>query len=78
MPKEDLILQDDVDTQVIEAFEGQPAGLRPVAAFRAALREVILSTTLPAEGWPGEDQSIIAMFVRIDEALSLLEAGLPL
>src|SRR5690349_15327538 len=38
--KEDLILQDDVDTQVVEAFERQPAGLKPVAAFRAALREV--------------------------------------
>jgi len=143
--KEDLILQDDVDTQVIEAFERQPAGLEPVAAFRAALREVagsfsqsdldvlrettaliradpevraratdefarmitvmsealarrsgrpaedlavraiaggfigvILSITLPVEGWPGDDQSIIAMFERIDQALALLEAGLPL
>ena len=143
--KEDLILQDDVDTQVAEAFERQPAGLKPVAAFRAALREVagsfsqaeldvirettaliradpeiraratdefarmitvmsealarrsgrpaddltvrtmaggfigvILSVTLPVEGWPGDDQSIIAMFERIDQALALLEAGLPL
>ena len=143
--KEDLILQDDVDTQVIEAFERQPAGLEPVAAFRAALREVagsfsqsdldvlrettaliradpevraratdefarmitvmsealarrsgrpaedlavraiaggfigvILSITLPVEGWPGDDQPIIAMFERIDQALALLEAGLPL
>jgi AcrR family transcriptional regulator len=143
--KEDLILQDDVDTQVVEAFERQPAGLKPVAAFRAALREVagsfsqaeldvirettaliradpeiraratdefarmitvmsealarrsgrpaddltvramaggfigvILSVTLPVEGWPGDDQSIIAVFERIDQALALLEAGLPL
>ena len=143
--KEDLILQDDVDAQVVDAFERQPAGLKPVAAFRAALREVagsfsqaeldvirettaliradpeiraratdevarmitvmsealarrsgrpagdlavrataggfigvILSTTLPAEGWTGDDQSIIAMFERIDQALSLLGAGLPL
>jgi AcrR family transcriptional regulator len=143
--KEDLILQDDVDTQVVEAFERQPAGLTPAAAFRAALREVagsfsqadldviretaaliradpeiraratdefarmitvmsealarrsgrpaddltvramaggfigvILSVTLPVEGWPGDDQSIIAVFERIDQALALLEAGLPL
>jgi len=143
--KEDLILQDDVDTQVVEAFERQPTGLKPVAAFRAALREVagsfsqaeldlirettaliradpeiraratdefarmitvmsealarrsgrpaddlavramaggfigvILSTTLPVEGWPSDDRSIIAMFERIDQALSLLEGGLPL
>jgi AcrR family transcriptional regulator len=38
--KEDLVLQDDVDTTIAAAFEQQPAGLGPVAAFRAALREV--------------------------------------
>jgi AcrR family transcriptional regulator len=38
--KEDLVLQDDVDTMIAAAFERQPAGLGPVAAFRAALREV--------------------------------------
>jgi AcrR family transcriptional regulator len=38
--KEDLVLQDDVDTTIAAAFERQPAGLGPVAAFRAALREV--------------------------------------
>jgi len=41
--KEDLILQDDMDTQVAEALERQPAGLKPAAAFRAALREVASS-----------------------------------
>jgi len=143
--KEDLILQDDMDTQVAEAFERQPAGLKPVAAFRAALREVagsfsqadldmirettaliradpeiraratdefarmitvmsealarrsgrpaddlavramaggfigvILSVTLPVEGWPHDDEGIMALFERTDQALALLEAGLPL
>jgi AcrR family transcriptional regulator len=149
--KEDLILQDDMDTQVAEALERQPAGLKPAAAFRAALREVagsfsqadldvlrettaliatvpevraratdelarmitvmsealarragrpaddmavrtvagaligvILSITLPVEGWPGgagpsgDDQPIVAMFERLDQALALLDAGLPL
>jgi hypothetical protein len=134
-----------MDTQVAEALERQPAGLKPAAAFRAALREVagsfsqadldvlreataliatvpevraratdefarmitvmsealarragrpaddmavrtvagaligvILSITLPVDDLPGDDQSIRAMFERLDEALALLEAGLPL
>src|SRR5215831_3477438 len=37
--KEDLILQDDMDTRMVEAFERQPAGLGPIPAVRAALRE---------------------------------------
>jgi AcrR family transcriptional regulator len=38
--KEDLILQDDMDTRMIEALDRQPAGLSPLAAVRAATREV--------------------------------------
>jgi AcrR family transcriptional regulator len=34
--KEDVVLQDDFDLLAISAFESQPAGLSPVAAFRAA------------------------------------------
>ena len=29
--KEDVVLQDDMDTRMIEAFERQPAGLSPIA-----------------------------------------------
>jgi len=43
--KEDLVLQDDMDTRMIEALERQPAGLGPVAAARAAAREVFASYT---------------------------------
>jgi AcrR family transcriptional regulator len=43
--KEDLVLQDDMDTRMIEALERQPAGLGPVAAARAASREVFASYT---------------------------------
>jgi len=39
--KEDLVLQDDMDTRMIEAFEHQPPGLGPIAAVRAATRQVI-------------------------------------
>jgi AcrR family transcriptional regulator len=143
--KEDLVLQDDMDTMIAAAFERQPAGLGPVAAFRAALREVtgsysqadldvlrettaliatvpevraratdefarmiavlsealarrtgrpadeltvravaggiigvILSITLPVEGWRGDGDAFMALFERTDRALALLEDGLPL
>jgi AcrR family transcriptional regulator len=47
--KEDVILQDDMDTLMVEAFERQPAGLSPVAAIRAATREARAS--LSPEQW---------------------------
>jgi AcrR family transcriptional regulator len=142
--KEDLVLQDDMDIRMIEAFEHQPPGLGPIAAVRAASREmfasysaadmdllrettrltmtvpeiraramdefartitvvgeavakragrspddlairamagaivgVIMSVTMPWEGW-SEGQAFEDMFEHIDEALGLLEAGLPL
>jgi AcrR family transcriptional regulator len=142
--KEDLVLQDDMDLRMIEALEQQPPGLGPVAAVRAASRQmfdsytaadmeivretirltltvpeiraramdefartitvvaeavakragrspddlavravagaivgVIMSVTMPWEGWP-ERTSIEDTLGRIDEALGLLEAGLPL
>jgi AcrR family transcriptional regulator len=142
--KEDVVLQDDMDTRMIEAFEQQPPELGPVAAARAAaqqmfasytradmdiLREttalmltvpeiraraldefartirvvaeamgkragrpaddiavrtaagaligVIMAITMPWEGW-SEGAAFEDMFGRIDEALALLEAGLPL
>jgi AcrR family transcriptional regulator len=43
--KEDLILQDDMDTRMVEAFERQPAELSPIAAIRAAVREMVASYT---------------------------------
>jgi len=143
--KEDLILQDDMDTKMVEAFERQPPGLGPVAAIRAAARQVIasyseadldvvrqttaltmtvpevraramdefartiavisealakrtgrpaddlavratagaiigviMSITMPWEGWSSDRQGIEETFERIDQALGLLEAGLPL
>jgi AcrR family transcriptional regulator len=41
--KEDLILQDDLDVRMLEAFSRQPAGLAPVAAIRAATKEALTS-----------------------------------
>src|ERR1700728_4989433 len=38
--KEDLVLQDDMDTRMFAALEQQPPGLSPIAAVRAATRQV--------------------------------------
>jgi len=142
--KEDVVLQDDMDTRMVEALERQPAGLGPLVAVRAAVQEafasytaadldlfsenaaltvtvpeiraraldefartigvisealakragrpaddlavrttagaiigVIMSITMP---WAGSSdrQNIEDTFQRIDQALALLEAGLPL
>jgi AcrR family transcriptional regulator len=43
--KEDLVLQDDMDTRMVEAFARQPPGLAPIPAVRAALRETWRSFT---------------------------------
>jgi AcrR family transcriptional regulator len=143
--KEDVVLQDDMDTRMIEALERQPAGLGPLSAVRAATHElftsytaadlavlsettaltmtvpevraramdefartiavvsealakragrpaddlavratagaiigVIMSITMPWEGWSSDRQTMGDTFERIDQALALLEAGLPL
>jgi AcrR family transcriptional regulator len=142
--KEDLVLQDDMDTRMVAAFEQQPPGMGPIAAVRAATQQVltsytgadldvirettmltmtvpevraramdefartitvvaeavarragrspddlavrtvagaiigvIMAVTMPWEGWT-EGRSFEEMFAHIDEALALLEAGLPL
>jgi AcrR family transcriptional regulator len=41
--KEDVVLQDDMDVRMIETLERQPAGLSPLAAVRAAVREMFAS-----------------------------------
>ena len=43
--KEDLVLQDDMDARMAEAFARQPPELGPVAALRAAMREAWASFT---------------------------------
>ena len=43
--KEDLVLQDDMDTRMVEAFARQPRDLTPIAAVRAAMRDAWASFT---------------------------------
>jgi AcrR family transcriptional regulator len=38
--KEDVVMYDDLDPLVIAGFQAQPPGLSPVAALRAAMRQV--------------------------------------
>jgi AcrR family transcriptional regulator len=141
--KEDVVLRDDFDDRILEAFQRQPASMSPIAAIRVAFREAsatftpaewdemreagALSVTVPEirarqldelsrtidvladalakrtgrsaddlavrtyvgavfgviianympENWADLDVDA-QIFTRIDEALALLEAGLPL
>jgi AcrR family transcriptional regulator len=46
--KEDVVLRDDFELRIFEAFERQPPQLGPIAAIRAAVSEA-LATLTPAE-----------------------------
>ncbi len=52
--KEDVVLQDDMDTRMVEAFARQPPELAPIAALRAAMRE---AWELVHPGGVGADQA---------------------
>ena len=43
--KEDVVLQDDMDVRMLEAFERQPPEMPPLAAMRAAWKEALASFT---------------------------------
>jgi AcrR family transcriptional regulator len=43
--KEDVVLQDDLDTRMVEAFGRQPPELGVIAAFRWAIRQAVASYT---------------------------------
>jgi MftR C-terminal domain len=57
---------------------GRPADDLAVRATAGAIIGVIMSITMPWEGWTDNRQTIEGTFERIDQALALLEAGLPL
>jgi AcrR family transcriptional regulator len=62
--KEDVVLRDDFDDRMFEAFQRQPASKSPVAALRAAIREGLASLT-PTE-W-AEFQEMTALGLTIPE-----------
>jgi len=62
--KEDVVLRDDFDYRVLEAFERQPLSSTPLAALRAAIREAVTTLT-PAE-W-AEFHETAALSVTVPE-----------
>jgi AcrR family transcriptional regulator len=60
--KEDVVLRDDMDDRLLEAFERQPASLTPLAALRAAIREGIATMT-PGEWDEFSEASALGMAI---------------
>jgi AcrR family transcriptional regulator len=60
--KEDVVLQDDMDTRMVQAFARQPAELSPIAAVRAAMREAWNSFT-PEEWAQIQEGGKLSMYV---------------
>jgi len=67
----------EVIAEAVAKRVGRPADDLAVRATAGAIIGVIMSITLPWHGW-SDRQSVGYTFGRIDEALALLEAGLPL
>jgi len=57
---------------------GRPADDLAVRTTAGAVIGVIMSITMPWDDWSNDRRTIEDMFERIDQALALLEAGLPL
>ena len=78
--KEDVVLQDDFDERMFEAFARQPTSLSPVGALRAAIREA-LATLTPAEWAEFQEMSAIGMAVpevrarMMDEMSRMIETA---
>jgi AcrR family transcriptional regulator len=72
--KEDVVLQDDMDTRLMEAFANQPPDLAPIPAIRAALREAWRSFT-PAEWEQMREGGRLAMEVPEIRARTMNEFG---
>jgi AcrR family transcriptional regulator len=60
--KEDVVLQDDFDERMFEAFARQPASMSPVAALRAGIREA-LATLTPAEWAELQEMTTLGMSI---------------
>ena len=67
-----------VISEALARRTGRPADDLAVRAVAGAIIGVIMSITMPWEGWSSDRRAIADMFDRIDQALALLEAGLPL
>ena len=72
--KEDVVLQDDMDIRLVEAFANQPPDLAPIPAIRAALREAWRSFT-PAEWEQIREGGRLSMQVPEIRARTMNEFG---
>jgi len=78
--KEDVVLRDDLDDRMFEAFQRQPPSLTPIAALRAAIREGIAALT-PAEWEEFREASALGQAVpevrarMMDELTRTIEAA---
>jgi hypothetical protein len=66
-----------VVSEALAKRSGRPADDLAVRTIAGAIIGVIVSITMPRDGW-SDRQSIGVTFGRIDTALELLETGLPL
>ena len=67
-----------VVSEALAKRSGRPADDLAVRATAGAIIGVIMSITMPWQDWSSDRGTIEGMFERIDQALALLEAGLPL
>jgi AcrR family transcriptional regulator len=78
--KEDVVLRDDLDERMFEAFERQPPSLSPVAALRTAMREAIATFT-QAEWAEFQEMNSIGMSIpevrarMLDEMSRMIETA---
>jgi len=78
--KEDVVLRDDLDDRMFEAFQRQPPSLTPIAPLRAAIREGIAALT-PAEWEEFREASALGQAVpevrarMMDELARTIEAA---
>ena len=66
-----------VISEALAKRAGRPADDLAVRTLAGAIIGVIMSITMPWEGW-SDPQAFVDMFERVDQALNLLEAGLQL
>ncbi len=57
--KEDVVLQDDLDPAIIQAFNSQPPGLGPIAALHNALRIAVGELPPGQEAWQRQRMALI-------------------
>ncbi len=69
--KEDVVLYDALDPLLLEAFEAQPAGLSPVGALRATMREVFGGA--PADVLAQQDERAALIFAVPELRMRMLD-----